>query len=121
MAPKHVMAYDLAIGLVKGICSTNLTLLQNWRHYADWRDPANTDKEAIEYMKKGVLPKEIKESMGYPEKHMPKTVVNKYISSCSTDAGIQAQTQELLKDKYELLSTYPKVQFYLPEPDLTTE
>lgn len=120
-APKQVMAYDLAIGLVKGITPKNLTLLQQWRNYADWRSPANTDTEAVEYMTTGILPTELKESMGYPKKHMPKTVVNDFISVNFSQTGIEMKSQELDKKKYRLLTAWPKVQFPLPEPDLKTE
>lgn len=51
------MAYDLAIGLVKGICSTNLTLLQNWRHYADWHSAANDDSNTVKKITTSMLRK----------------------------------------------------------------
>lgn len=57
------MAYDLTIGLVKGICPTNLTLLQNWRHYAIWCSAANDDSNTVKNMITRVLQKDFKHTI----------------------------------------------------------
>ena len=116
-APAKIMAYDLAIGAVENISSTQQTLLNGWRVLADWRHPENTDPETFQYVHKGILPKEIKSAMNYPYKHMPedeKLVVNDfyhfqlYIMPPIED--------ELKKQKYKHLTKPP--QWMFPDPDL---
>ncbi|MDF7669694.1 hypothetical protein PT276_00505 [Orbaceae bacterium ESL0721] len=120
-AAKNVMAYDLAIGLVDGIEPCKLHQLRSWRHFADWRSEDTPDNDSFIYMKRGILPPDLKEAMGYPEKHMPSSVVNEYITYNYLGTGAKAKDIELEKPKYRLLTTYPKVQFIMPEPDLKTE
>lgn len=120
-APKHVMAYDLAIGLIKNITPEDQTKLQQWRQFADWRSPENPDEEALAYMTKGILPPKLKRSMNYPDLgHMPKTVINQFFSFAYTETGQKMQQNELDKEKYTLLSSWPNVQYPLPNPDFKT-
>ncbi|WP_392563927.1 DUF3274 domain-containing protein [Orbus wheelerorum] len=117
LAPKHIMAYDLAIGIVKGIKPNQQALLHSWRNYADWRSPDNADDEAVKYMTTGILPNELKESMNYPYKgHMPNSVVNQFYHHNYTTAGKISFFIEISKDKYSKL-TKP-AQWELPNPDL---
>lgn len=69
--PAKIMAYDLAIGVVKEINPNNQGTLNSWRAQADWHNPYNPDSETVEYAKSGKLPKELKRAMNYPSKHMP--------------------------------------------------
>ena len=116
------MAYDLAIGVVENISESHQTLLNNWRVLADWRHPENTDPETFQYVHKGILPKEIKIAMNYPNKHMPKNnnmVVNDFYHSIPfIDKKIlkQGTEEELKKPKYQKLTEPP--QWVFPDPDL---
>ena len=79
--PAKIMAYDLAIGVVKEINPNNQGTLNSWRAQADWHNPYNPDSETVEYAKSGKLPKELKRAMNYPSKHMPEgeeLVVNEF-------------------------------------------
>ena len=121
-APAKIMAYDLAIGVVENISESHQTLLNNWRVLADWRHPENTDPETFQYVHKGILPKEIKIAMNYPNKQMPKNnnmVVNDfYHSNPFIDKKIlkKGTDEELKKPKYQKLTEPP--QWVFPDPDL---
>lgn len=121
-APAKIMAYDLAIGVVKGITPTSQEKLYNWRVLADWRHPENIDEEIKQYVNFGLLPEKLKLAMNYPDKHMPISDSNDFVvndfyhSSLLIKAIIHARTVEMSKSKYNKLSEKP--QWPMPEPDL---
>ncbi|XKM12783.1 DUF3274 domain-containing protein [Orbaceae bacterium ac157xtp] len=119
LAPKHVMAYDLALGVVPCISPKQMNKLREWRNLADWRSLENTNKETVQYRMKGELPPKLKRAMGYPHLiHMPKTVVNEFYSINFSVNGQVKKEKELSKNKYSLLSTWPNdPQFPLPDLD----
>ena len=117
-APAKIMAYDLAIGVVENISESHQTLLNSWRVLADWRHPENTDPETFQYVHKGILPKELKTAMNYPNRHMPedeKLVVNHFYHSMPNRI-LKPIKEELEKPKYQKLTEPP--QWVLPDPDL---
>ena len=117
-APAKIMAYDLAIGAIENISATQQTLLNSWRVLADWRHPENTDPETFQYVHKGILPKDLKKAMNYPNKHMPKgekLVVNNFYHSKPNKKDKQIE-EELKKPKYQNLTEPP--QWVFPDPDL---
>ena len=117
-APAKIMAYDLAIGVVENISESHQTLLNSWRVLADWRHPENTDPETFQYVHKGILPKELKTAMNYPNRHMPedeKLVVNHFYHSMPYRI-LKPIKEELEKPKYQKLTEPP--QWVFPDPDL---
>ena len=117
-APAKIMAYDLAIGVVENISESHQTLLNSWRVLADWRHPENTDPETFQYVHKGILPKELKTAMNYPNRHMPedeKLVVNHFYHSMPNRI-LKPIKEELEKPKYQKLTEPP--QWVFPDPDL---
>ncbi|MFQ0993525.1 DUF3274 domain-containing protein [Gilliamella sp. BG2] len=126
-APAKIMAYDLAIGIVKDITPKKQQKLYEWRALADWRHPENTDKETTQYVRYGLLPPDLKKAMHYPDKHMPigdNFVENSFYHGSirpnhSAVVSISIEVNrgiELSKEKYKKLSK--AAQWLMPEPDL---
>lgn len=76
--PSHIMAYDLAIGVVHNAGKENRQTWQRLIHLADWRSPENEDSDTIKYKNYGILPDEIKKSMNLLQGSVPNGVVNEF-------------------------------------------
>lgn len=111
---QHILAYDLAIGKVKGYSKTNRYFWQELIAEADWRSPKNTNDNAIRYRDSGILPENIKKAMNRPERYLPDRVNNDFYHTFSlSDTFTLGST---------LRSTILKIlskgqQWPLPEPD----
>ncbi|EQC2549485.1 T6SS effector phospholipase Tle3 domain-containing protein [Enterobacter sichuanensis] len=72
-APSHAMAFDLAIGQCKSFDYQAGKFWEDLLHRADWRDPQNKNKFAVDYYRTGKLNDETtKWFMNKPEDVLPK-------------------------------------------------
>ena len=72
-APSHAMAFDLAIGQCKSFDYQAGKFWEGLLHRADWRDPQNGFKSAVDYYRTGKLNDETtKWFMNKPEDVLPK-------------------------------------------------
>jgi hypothetical protein len=72
-APSHAMAFDLAIGQCRAFDYKAGKFWEDLLHRADWRDPQNGFKPAVDYYRAGKLPEALtKWFMNKPDDILPK-------------------------------------------------
>jgi hypothetical protein len=75
-APSHAMAFDLAIGQCRAFDYKAGKFWEDLLHRADWRDPQNGFKPAVDYYRAGKLPEALtKWFMNKPDDVCPKVIL----------------------------------------------
>ncbi len=86
-APSHAMAFDLAIGQCRAFDYKAGKFWEELLHRADWRDPLNKNKSAVDYYRAGKMDEMLtKRFMNKPEDVLPKGdygVVNQFNNATS--------------------------------------
>lgn len=107
-APSHAMAFDLAIGQCKSFDYQAGKFWEGLLHRADWRDPQNGFKPAVDYYRTGKLQDpQTKFHMNKPDEVLPKGeygVVNQFNNATSVKPSrdLAAGNQEVANLQWDM-------------------
>ena len=107
-APSHAMAFDLAIGQCRAFDYKAGKFWEDLLHRADWRDPLNKNKSAVDYYRAGKMDEMLtKRFMNKPEDVLPKGeygVVNQFnnAKSVKPSRDLAAGNQEVKNLQWDM-------------------